>query len=41
MDVNKYLPEVTHKHLGGSHAGDDVMKVDLNSMSMDELRESL
>ncbi len=41
MDVSKNLPEVTNEHLGGSDAGDDVVKVDLNSISMDELWELL
>ena len=40
-DVSKYLPEMTDEHLGGLDAGDDVVKVDLNSMPMDELRKSL
>jgi len=35
-DVAKYIPEVTDEHLS-----DDVVKIDLNSMSMTELREAL
>mmetsp|Transcript_13912 Transcript_13912/g.29699 ORF Transcript_13912/g.29699 Transcript_13912/m.29699 type:complete len:628 (+) Transcript_13912:159-2042(+) len=42
-DVSKYLPEVTEEHLDGPEPGaaDSVLKVDLNSMSMDELRKTL
>jgi fumarate hydratase class I len=38
-DVSKYLPEVTEKDLAGS--SEDVVKIDLNSMTMSELRETL
>ncbi|KAL7483778.1 hypothetical protein ACHAW6_009422 [Cyclotella cf. meneghiniana] len=38
-DVSKYLPEVTEKDLAGP--SDDVVKIDLNSMSMPELRKTL
>jgi len=38
-DVSKYLPEVTEKDLAGS--SDNVVKIDLNSMSMSELRNTL
>jgi fumarate hydratase class I len=38
-DVSKYLPEVTEKDLAGS--SEEVVKIDLNSMSMSELRETL
>eukprot|EP00984_Skeletonema_dohrnii_P019936 scaffold9629_cov128-Skeletonema_dohrnii-CCMP3373.AAC.2 len=40
-DVSKYLPEVTDDHLEDESSTTDVVKVDLNSMSMDELRKTL
>ncbi|KAL9183539.1 hypothetical protein ACHAXT_004395 [Thalassiosira profunda] len=40
-DVSKYLPEVTDEHLGGDDDTKEAVKVDLNSMSMDELRKTL
>lgn len=41
-DVSKYLPEVTDEHLEGSDSPKEaVVKLDLNSMSMTELREKL
>ncbi|EED93065.1 fumarate hydratase [Thalassiosira pseudonana CCMP1335] len=39
-DVSKYLPDVTEKDLAGATA-EDVVKIDLNSMTMAELRETL
>lgn len=38
-DVSKYLPEVTDEHLDGTES--DSVEIDLNSMSMDELRKTL
>ncbi|KAL3781576.1 hypothetical protein HJC23_007096 [Cyclotella cryptica] len=38
-DVSKYIPEVTENDLAGSSP--DVVKIDLNSMSMSELRKTL
>jgi len=40
-DVSQYLPEVTDDHLEDESSTTDVVKVDLNSMSMDELRKTL
>lgn len=43
-DVSKYLPEVTDEHLNGDDStatSIEEVKIDLNSMSMDELRASL
>lgn len=44
-DVSKYLPEVTDEHLSGSDGPaaevEEVVKIDLNSMSMAELRAKL
>mmetsp|Transcript_21115 Transcript_21115/g.36058 ORF Transcript_21115/g.36058 Transcript_21115/m.36058 type:complete len:629 (-) Transcript_21115:1001-2887(-) len=40
-DVSQYLPEVTDDHLEDESSATDVVKVDLNSMSMDELRKTL
>lgn len=44
-DVSKYLPEVTDEHLSGSDGPaaevEEVVKIDLNSMSMTELRAKL
>ena len=39
-DVSKYIPEVTDEDLAVS-SEEDVVKIDLNSMSMTELREAL
>jgi len=41
-NVSKYLPEVTDEHLVGSDdSADSVVQVDLNSMTMTELRATL
>ena len=40
-DVSKYLPEVTDEHLDGASSGNESVAIDLNSMSMDELRKTL
>jgi len=40
-DVSKYLPEVTDEHLSEYTEGSEEVKIDLNSMSMDELRATL
>lgn len=40
-DVSKYLPEVTDDHLEDESSATDVVQIDLNSMSMEELRQTL
>jgi fumarate hydratase class I len=41
-DVSKYLPEVMDEHLGGDSESDaGEVKIDMNSISMDELRATL
>lgn len=40
-DVSKYLPEVTDDHLEEGKSAEGVVKVDLNSMSMEQLRQTL
>lgn len=40
-DVSKYLPEVTDDHLEDESSAKGVVKIDLNSMSMEQLRQTL